>query len=443
MPEVSSLHAIELIVTLYLGLTAVLGTTVIAVTATKMRRVWVGSARTVKYRDVIRRDPLAVSLIVPVYNEPDEAIGAAERLAGLAHPRLEVILVNDGSTDQTMRRLRQSLHLREALPSPSGSLPTREVLGVYRSQLWPGLIVVDKRHGGRADALNAALNVAHNPLVCVTTTSTRLYSAALLVAAQRFEADPYLTALGAPLTPRSGGTLSGAVQQLLHARNTARSTFQGKLHVLTHLSDDFAVFRRGDVIAASGYRADELSNTELLMRLRDQKWRRGEPCSVRYHVDSAGETDAPPGASRLAARWLHEHRQATRLLCQMVALRLRPPRERLSWLTVPWMAVDTLAPLAKALAMVALPSLALAGAISWSFVALASAAVAALGALHNLLLLSVEGAVPPASDPGERARSLVAAVLTELGPRPLATLVKGWGVLTAVAPAPPTPGPRP
>jgi Glycosyltransferases, probably involved in cell wall biogenesis len=135
VPEVSSLHAIELIVTLYLGLTAVLGTTVIAVTATKMRRVWVGSARTVKYRDVIRRDPLAVSLIVPVYNEPDEAIGRADRLAGLAHPRLEVILVNDGSTDQTMRRLRQSLHLREALPSPSGSLPTREVLGVYRSQL--------------------------------------------------------------------------------------------------------------------------------------------------------------------------------------------------------------------------------------------------------------------------------------------------------------------
>src|SRR5690606_33288849 len=211
-------------------------------------------------------------------------------------------------------RLTDSLELEEEPHRSLGPVETQGVLAVYRSRLWPGLRVVTKLFGGRADALNAGLNVASYPLVCVADARTRLYPSALTVAIQRFEIEPELAALGAAVTPQAGSRLLGALQLITHARQTATRTCQGKLHALTRLSDGFSVLHRRDAVALGGFKADAQSSTALVLRLRDHKLRRREPCSVRFPPDPAGEVRAPSTLLRQLLQWTTTQRHLTRLL---------------------------------------------------------------------------------------------------------------------------------
>jgi cellulose synthase/poly-beta-1,6-N-acetylglucosamine synthase-like glycosyltransferase len=62
------------------------------------------------------------------------------------------------------------------------AIPCRPIRGVYRSAEYPSLVVVDKENGGKADALNAGINVANFPLVCAIDADSVLESNALSIA---------------------------------------------------------------------------------------------------------------------------------------------------------------------------------------------------------------------------------------------------------------------
>jgi len=76
-------------------------------------------------------EPL-VSVIVPAYNEGKVVAHCVESILASDYPRREIILVDDGSTDNTLAEMRRFEHV-------------------------PGVIVIGKRNGGKASALNAGL----------------------------------------------------------------------------------------------------------------------------------------------------------------------------------------------------------------------------------------------------------------------------------------------
>ncbi|MFX9495794.1 hypothetical protein ABTO48_21125, partial [Acinetobacter baumannii] len=79
-------------------------------------------------------------------------------------PEFEVIVVADGPKDRTLEVLKEALRLVEVEWVYRRALLTKPVRAVYRSLVYPNLIVVDKENGGKADALNAGLNLARYPL---------------------------------------------------------------------------------------------------------------------------------------------------------------------------------------------------------------------------------------------------------------------------------------
>ncbi len=94
-----------------------------------------------------------VSILVPAYNEALNVVGSVQSLLHLDYANLEVIVINDGSTDDTLARLVEAFEL-EAFPEVySRVLDTRSVHSVYRSRRVSSLRVVDKENGGKADAL--------------------------------------------------------------------------------------------------------------------------------------------------------------------------------------------------------------------------------------------------------------------------------------------------
>ena len=96
-----------------------------------------------------------ISLVAPAHNEALTCVESVHSLLTIEYPEYEVIVVNDGSTDDTVARLTQAFGLEPASRIPTASLPTKPVRGLYRSRTHPSLWLVDKENGGKADALNA------------------------------------------------------------------------------------------------------------------------------------------------------------------------------------------------------------------------------------------------------------------------------------------------
>ena len=126
-------------------------------------------ARFRRVEDLLSSDAVPpVSIIVPAYNE---AAGIAESIRSmqmLKYPKIEIVVVNDGSTDDTLARLVDAFRMVEVTMPFRDDIVTEPIVAIYESMLPIPLIVVDKVNGGKADALNAGTNVAQYPYVLLT-----------------------------------------------------------------------------------------------------------------------------------------------------------------------------------------------------------------------------------------------------------------------------------
>lgn len=127
--------------------------------------------------------PLAppINIIAPAHNEEGSIRIAVRNLLQLDYPELEVIVVNDGSDDRTFDEMREEFHSRPVRAVYVAEMKSAAVRGLYRSSGNPRLLVVDKEPGGsKADAVNAGLNAATSPYVCVVDSDSILERDALL-----------------------------------------------------------------------------------------------------------------------------------------------------------------------------------------------------------------------------------------------------------------------
>jgi len=131
-----------------------------------------------------------VSILVPAYNESGGLADAVRSLLALDYPEYEVIVVNDGSTDDTLDRLVDALDLVPVDSTSRGIIPTARVSGYYRSSLDPRLLVVDKANGGKSDGLNAALNHCRYRYVCGVDADMVFAPGALTRAMREIAGDP-------------------------------------------------------------------------------------------------------------------------------------------------------------------------------------------------------------------------------------------------------------
>lgn len=106
------------------------------------------------------RFTIPVSVVAPVYNEQSVVVSSTKSLLQQSYPEHEVIVVDDGSTDETFETLREVFDLEARDVFFRRLFETRSLAGVYRSRSDPRLIVVRKLNGGKADALNCGINFA-------------------------------------------------------------------------------------------------------------------------------------------------------------------------------------------------------------------------------------------------------------------------------------------
>ena len=78
------------------------------------------------------RSPLAppIAVLVPAYNEASGIADSVRSLLALDYPRLEVVVINDGSTDRTLRSLIEAFELRRLDKVYRRSIPTKNIRGL-------------------------------------------------------------------------------------------------------------------------------------------------------------------------------------------------------------------------------------------------------------------------------------------------------------------------
>ena len=124
-----------------------------------------------------------ISVIAPAYNESAVVRNGVHTLLSLNYPKFEVIVVNDGSTDDTLQQLIDEYDLVQVDFAYHEEIVTQPVKRIFKSTnpVYAKLVVIDKVNGkSKADASNAGINVASYPLFLCTDVDCILHKDTLL-----------------------------------------------------------------------------------------------------------------------------------------------------------------------------------------------------------------------------------------------------------------------
>ena len=171
---------IDAAVLLYFGLLNVCYLALLVAAVIEMRRTRNEAVGISDHIVVGSRLAPTISMLAPAYNEEATIAASVQALLTLYYPNLEVVVVNDGSKDDTIGVLRARVRAGAVHRAYAQRVPTKGVVALYRSLRHANLVVVDKMNGGKADALNVGLNLATGELVCAIDADTLIERGALL-----------------------------------------------------------------------------------------------------------------------------------------------------------------------------------------------------------------------------------------------------------------------
>lgn len=266
-----------------------------------------------------------VTIVVPAHNESITIVDSLRSLLELEYSLYEIVVVDDGSSDDTVDRVVEAFDLHEI------SRPVRYQVPCNRAKrIWDGtvgkisLTLVTKDNGGKSDALNMGINVSRYPyFICIDADSMLQRDSLREITAPLLEGDG-VVAVGGLVRPSNGvGFKDGmpvshslpnkvipAMQVLEYDRSflSARilfDQFNGNLII----SGAFGLFRKDVVIAVGGYdRTTVGEDMELVTRLHAFCRASEMDYRIRYAQDAVCWTQAPETLRDLCAQRRRWHR---------------------------------------------------------------------------------------------------------------------------------------
>ncbi len=308
----------------------VLNTIYLALTVIAARAVSHRMRRTTDTElDEIFANPMTpgVSVVVPAYNEELGIVDCVRSILALRYPKLEVVVVDDGSTDETFALLRQEWDLEEVHQVLPHDVPhIGAVRSVHRSRTGAQIVVVRKDNTGRrSDPVNVGINAARNPLVAVTDADSVLDADSMLHMVKPYLEDPARTvAVGGTIrvvngtavaagelgTPRQPKSWLARVQVLEYLRSfLVGRVGWAEVDGLLIVSGAFGLFRRDVLVRVDGLDLDSLAeDAELITRIH----RRMRDTATDYRIAFSPEpvcwTEVPGTVGQLRRqrrRWSH------------------------------------------------------------------------------------------------------------------------------------------
>lgn len=294
---------------------------------------YVAIVKHLNYKRFLREDIIArsnfmpgVSVVAPAFNEGVNIVYNVKSLLSLTYPTYEIIIVNDGSTDDTLEKLIHEFELEKIDFYYQEKIKTKKVLGHYKSKnpIYSKLLIVDKINGkSKADASNAGINSSQHPLFLCTDVDCILKKDTLLKLAKPFiENQTKVIATGAGIRISNSCEINDGQLVKVHFPEKWYPRFQeleyvrsfifgrmawSQINGLLLVSGGLGMFDKETVIAAGGYWHKSLGeDMELITRMRKYMHEKKERFVIQYIPESLCWTEVPETKTifiRQRVRW--------------------------------------------------------------------------------------------------------------------------------------------
>jgi cellulose synthase/poly-beta-1,6-N-acetylglucosamine synthase-like glycosyltransferase len=353
------------------------------------------------------RELPGITAVIPAYNESISIVRTVRSILDSAYPDLEVIVVNDGSTDATLASLIKAFDLFVVTRRDQEFLPSQPIRQVLHSRYERRLRVIDKRNGGKADALNAGASHASKGLICAVDADVLLDRWALFHLVRPCLDDHTTVASSGMIRLTNGcrqeqGRIverrlarpwleSFQVLEYIRAFSIGRLFFN-RLNGHVIISGAFGLFRREVVLELGGYQPFSIGeDMELVVRLHRHLRDAGRAYRITFVADALCYTEAPHSLGELGrqrTRWHQGLLTTLRLHRRMI---FRPRFGVVGMVVMPYfLFFELLAPVIELAGWVLLPLSWAAGMTSTSLLLLFLAVALLWGTAVSLLAMAID-----------------------------------------------------
>ena len=284
-----------------------------------LRAIWLHSRRSA-YQGLaeLRGSSLTpgVTIIVPAWNEERIIVETVRSALGVNYPQLSVIVVDDGSTDSTLKRLATAFKLVPTDRVYSPALPTSPVQSFYSNPHIPNLLVVHKQRGGKPEALNTGINLCHTPYFCCLDADCLLERDSLLRLMDPILNSPRETIVSGGIVRIINGCTGNHGQIVkLGLPRTSLERFQVVEYLRSFLtgrngwallggtvivSGALALFQHKAVMAVGGFSADTVTeDMDLIITLRRWAADKQRDVELAFASDPVCWTECPASLAML------------------------------------------------------------------------------------------------------------------------------------------------
>lgn len=345
----------------------------------------------VNYKDILSsRLAPGISIIAPAYNESLNIVENVRSLLSTHYADYDVIIVNDGSTDDSLEKLIKAYNLEKVEYLINERIKTKRIrAGVFKSKnpAFERLIVVDKENGGKADALNVGLNISKNDYVACIDVDCLLMEDSLQKMIKPFleYTDRKVIASGGVIRIANSCIIkNGKLIDINYPKATLvrlqileylRSFLLGrmawsKLNGLLVISGAFGMFDKNIAIKVGGYSTETVGeDMEIVVRMRRYMEEQNKKYKVAYIPDPLCWTEAPESYRTFISQRNRWTRGTIETLKTHRVIGFNPKYRVLGMLSFPyWFLFERLAPIIEVLGIIYFTVLLFIGSVHWNYV---------------------------------------------------------------------------
>ncbi len=338
----------------------------------------------------IMASPLApsITIIAPAYNEELTIVENIRSLLSLKYVNYEVMVVNDGSKDDTLKKMIEAYDLVKIDKEIDPNWPCKPIRGVYKSskRVFSKLTVIDKANGGKSDALNTGMRLSENKYIGCIDVDCLLVPDALLHVVKSFyqRSKKRVIAVGGVIRVANSCKISGGALEEIRLPKNWLARFQlleytrsfllgrmawGRIDSLLIISGAFGFFDREIALEAGGYDTNTVGeDMEIVFRMRRYMHERREAYTVEYIPDPLCWTEVPESVKILVNQRDRWARGNLETLFKHKDMFFNSRFGRLGLISYPyWFFYEWLAPILEFVGLISVLFFYYLGILNWDF----------------------------------------------------------------------------
>ena len=338
----------------------------------------------------VMASPIApsITIIAPAYNEGLNIVENIRSLLSLKYVNYEVMVVNDGSKDDTLEKMIAAYDLEKIDKPIDPNLKSKPIRGIYRSKhrSFSKLTVIDKEIGGNSDAVNCGIYLSENDYVGCIDVDCLLKPDALLHVVKSFtqRSKKKVIAVGGVIRVANSCRITGGALEQINLPKKWVAKFQlleytrsfllgrmawGRIDSLLIISGAFGFFDRQIALAVGGYDTSTVGeDMEIIFRMRRYMHDLRQPYTIEYIPDPLCWTEVPEDLKMLVNQRDRWARGNLETLFKHKDMFFNSRFGRLGLISYPyWFFYEWLAPLLEFFGFFTIILFGYLGILNWSF----------------------------------------------------------------------------